>query len=144
MALLLQSSPRTVVVDRAGNRDFLHVGKTPFGQGQNERVISIQSGNCIMVQNTREKRHFLQKYQTKKNERGYRQQYLANCGWLPGRMHIEERLNEGPRFHESILSRTTDSNMCQAPKQKEVYTRKYTNSAICRVLYNARRDSLYL
>ena len=62
-------------------------------------VLSIQrkysNGTKIFVKSDISKE--TRKKGRNNNEKG-RRQLLDNCVWLSGRMHIQERLNEGPRL----------------------------------------------
>ena len=74
-----------------------------------------------MVHSTRKKRHLSPKKQSKRGRR----QLLANGVWLSGRMHIEERLNEGP----PIQREQEDENVTKTKQRKGKWQRASTKTS---------------
>ena len=76
------------------------VEKTKTSSGREKcTTYSTYNEKMVMVHNTRKSnisKETKNKEETK-TKKG-RRHFLGNCVWQSGRMHIEERLNEGPRL----------------------------------------------
>ena len=88
---------------------FFGLATNALNMRNNDNNIQRESGNSTK-KNTRKKRHL----QINNKEKIKRKKHV----WLPGRLHIEGRLNKGPRLQRKHRAKTKQNKTNVIPEKK--------------------------
>ena len=96
--------------------------KTPFGRKERTTYSPYKEKTAMVQKNTRKKRHL------QINKREKKKKHV----WLPGRLHVEEQLNEGPRLqwkHKNEKWSKAKQRWCQRKTSWHLQTKRLEDTS---------------